>query len=300
MFNGEWTLTYPGCALSMGGNNGTGLPQPIYHFEAPDLGDINWNVEDAETPRQDGLSFGTDYHTGRVITFSLAIQAASEALALAQLALLAKAWRGDGIRLLPGAVAELATENNGRQRMIWGRPRRFGPPVNSSLKSAGLIFVPCDFQCAGQQFYALTEDTITVPFIPPPSGGFTFPITFPLSTVGPAVTAGGITVGGEDPAWPIITINGPITNPVAAAGGLWTLGLTMTIQAGQSVTIDTRPWKQTVTRQDGASFAGKLTRESRIDKAFLPPGPHSVSLGGVDGTGTSSMNFNWRNTYAGI
>jgi hypothetical protein len=299
MLNGEWVLSYPGTTLSMGGNNGLGEPQPIYHHEAPDLGDINWATEDAELPRQDGTSFGSDYFTGRVITFSLAIQAASEALALTQLAALTKAWRGDAIRTVAGAVAELTTQNDSRQRMIWGRPRRFGPPVETARKM-GLLFIPCDFQAAGQRFYALTEDTVTIPFIPPPGAGFVLPATMPYSTVGVSTNWGAIDVGGEEPAWPVIKINGPITNPVAAVVGQWTLSLLMSISAGQSVTIDCRPWKQTVTRQDGASFAGKLTKDSRIDKTALPPGPYSVSLGGIDGTGTSTMNFNWRKTYAGL
>jgi hypothetical protein len=301
LLEGEWRLIYPsGVNFSIGGNDGTGLPRPVYHHASPDLGDVNWNVEDAEPPRRDGTSFGSDYFTGRVITFSLAIQSASEAAALTELASLAKAWRGDGIRQTAGATATLATRNAGRERLIYGRPRRFGPPDQAGRK-AGLIFVDCDFQCAGQQFYALAEDGVTIPFIPPPGAGFVVPFTVPLSTVGVSTNWGAITVDGEDPVSPIIKINGPITNPIVAVVGQWSLQLLMSISAGQSVIIDTRPWRQSVIRLgDGASFAGKLTKESRIDRASLAPGDYNISLGGLDGTGTSTMNFNWRKTYASI
>jgi hypothetical protein len=316
MIDGEWQLDYVGTTLKWGMGSTTDQ-YSIYNTTYPDLGDTSITEEDSERPRKDGVAFGTDYFGGRTITFGLGVAAPTELLALQAQSAIIKAWHADEIRSSPGAVATLTTQNAGRQRLTYGRPRRMAT-VHSIKRKSGIVELQCDFKCADHLFYDVGDQAITVPFVPTPTTGFTVPFSVPWSTAG-ASTVNWTTmiVNSEKPVWPVITIKGPIINPVvkiAPQGGgplllplsssqlasSWALKLNMTIGAGGEVTIDTRPWRQSVTRSDGASFAGYLSRDSRIDQASIYPGTYSIILGGIDPTGTSKLTIRWRNAYASI
>lgn len=302
MLRGEWRLDYSGTSFSFGGwdpvANPFRLPTAIGLRSAPSMGDVTLTTDDADRPRTDGQLFGADVRGGRTVGFSLALRGSSEAATLALLATASAAWRADSIRWTPGAYATLTTNSDGRLRTLFGRPRRFAP--NDDNRKTGLVTVECDFQAMDDRFYADAETGISVPFIAPPSSGVVAPVTTPVTTTPQASTPGGIVIGGDLETCPVITINGPILNPTVAAVNRWSLQLMMQIVAGQSVTIDTRPWVRAVTSSSGASFAGALTRTSRLDRAVLSPGAYAVSLSGVDNTGLSSMQFAWRDSYSSL
>jgi hypothetical protein len=217
---------------------------------------------------------------------------------LALASTVATAWRGDTIRRVPGAYASLATENAGRQRMLFGRPRRF--VLNDDFRKQGLVTIECDFQTMDDRFYAHDDTGISLALVNTPTTGIVFPATAPITTTATTETPGSIVVGGELPVWPVVSIRGPITNPVVTVAGQWSLSLAMTIIAGATITIDTRPWVRSVTSNAGSSWAGYLTRQSRMDRSSLNPGAYAVTLAGVDNTGLSSTQFSWRHAYAGL
>jgi len=303
MLDGEWLLEYPGTAFSIGGwdpvANPFRLPNQIGLRGAPTVGDVNLATDDTDNPREDGQSFGADYRGGRAVTFSIACRGSSEQEALELAAGVATAWRGDTIRWTPGAYATLSTRNAGRERLLYGRPRRFVP--NDDTRKTGLVTIECDFQAMDDRFYDREDTGISLGFVAPYSGaGLSSPLVSPLTSTPSNSSPGAIVVGGDLPVWPVISITGPITNPVVAVSGLYTLALQMTIIQGATVTIDTRPGRRSVTNRSGASFRGRLTRDSRLDRAALSPGAYTVSLSGIDNTGLSSMQFAWRHAYSAL
>jgi hypothetical protein len=302
MLDGEWLLEFPGTSLSMGGwdpvTNPFRVPRNIYHRSAPVVGAVAIATDDNDRPRMDGQNFGSDFRGGRPITFDLGVRGSSEAEALTLAETVARAWRGDGVRGVPGRYATLSTRNAGRERLVYGRPRRF--EQNDTDRKTGLVVIQCDFQTVDDLFYDRTDTGTSLGFVSPPSGGLMSPLVSPLTTTANSSTPGAIVIGGVLPVWPVITINGPIINPTVTVVNEWSLQLLTTILVGQSITIDTRPMARTVTRTDGASFAGALTRTSRMDQTSLPPGSYAIGLAGIDNTGLSSVQFAWRNTYASL
>ena len=108
-------------------------------------------------------------------------------------------------------------------------------------------------------------------------------------------------MGGTAPAPFVEVIHGPITNPWIAGPG-WRFDFLTTLAYDQTLTVDTRPWAQTVLRNDGASLAGTLTRASTAlsDARLLPGGGAWLTFGGIDGTGTATCSVSWRPTYRSL
>lgn len=288
--DGQWQLVYGSTAYTFGS-------LPVVNRTAPDLGDVPVTVDDQANPREDGIALGVDLFGGRTITFDLNLLGDTEAEVRAMLTALRLAWRADQVRKTPGAVAELHTSTVGRERVVYGRPRRFYP--DDSLAPKGLIRAAATFACVDDCWYDPAETAVVVGLVPPPSGGLVAPLVAPLTVTPETVSPGSATVAGDLPAWPIVTFYGPVLNPVCQITNLWTLGLAASIPAGDSVTVDTRPWVRTVLTQAGGSLAGALTSDSVwLKHAAIPPGSYEVALRGTDNTGTASMRLAWHHTYA--
>lgn len=124
--------------------------------------------------------------------------------------------------------------------------------------------------------------------------GFGFPLAWPQQLTGSGKKASAVTNAGDLDTWPVFVFEGPISNPtVAYVGTDKRLKLTMSIPAGQSVTVDTRPWVRTALRGGIASVAGKLSG-SRMAEMALPPGSTVVAFRGQDTTGLSRCRIFWR------
>jgi hypothetical protein len=278
-----------------------------------DFGDPELTVGDLPRPRADGMMFGRDYRGGRLVTFELTVLTAYTAPAVAalpelggygtvatldELALLNRAWSGGLVRTTPGAVSRLRYRLGGRQRVLYGRPRKFA--ATSGWATLGRVPVSATFQAIDHRFYDDVERTAVVPYIPPPAGGLTFPIEFPWSTITVGYSPGVIAVAGTEPSWLVIVIYGPIVNPaVTWVGGDWTLGLNLSLLDSQFVVIDPRPWSRGVRLDGVTNVAGALTPTSpRLSELELPFGTHEIVLSGQDDTGLSSMTLAWRHAYS--
>lgn len=124
--------------------------------------------------------------------------------------------------------------------------------------------------------------------------GLAVPATIPFQLTGNSKKADSVTNAGDMETWPVITFEGPLTNPsVEYVGTGKKLRLTMAIAAGETVTIDTHPWKRTALRDGIYSVAGKLTG-TRMAEMALPPGSTIVAFRGQDPTGTSRCRIFWR------
>lgn len=284
----DWRLTYGTTDFKFG----TIDSKYVFPQDGPpDVSNLTIDDEDADRPRGDGILFGTDFLGGTTITFSIDVNGADEAESLRLLQDLAHAWRADEVRSNPGAVAMLTSHTG---RVTFGRPRKFQHKLD--LTPFGLTAVDCTFDTADSLWYS-APNFETVKLVPDLGGGLKDPLKAPLTTSKGTDRSQSIVVGGVAPVWPTITIDGPITNPVVEVVGVFSLGFNISLAADQSLTIDTRPWARTITR-DGAGIAGSLDpNRNRLSEASIPPGTYELSLRGISPSGTPQAQITWRDAY---
>lgn len=293
LVDGDWRLVYPGTDIVLSDK------RPFMLTGPPELGDVELTIQDTAHPGADGILFGRDTRGGRTIALALGVNEDDEAAALTAHNRLLAAWRADAIRSTPGEVAALYVRRAGRERVVYGRPRRFASALHP-LPDQGYSAADVDFTCGDDVWYEAAATSITLALVPPPSGGIAPPITPPFSTVPASVRPGLVSTGGLVDTWPVLTFTGPVLSPKVQLTGLWTISLDgVSIASDQSVTIDTRPWVRTVLRNDGANYAGALGRHSaKLSAARIPPGVDTeVIFTGTDATGTSRMTIAWQNAW---
>lgn len=291
MRDGEWTLAYGSESFTFG------LPDSeATLLEAPDLGDVALVTGDVPRARADGVGVGVDFRAGRTVTFDLGIFRRTEAEALEVYERLSRAWRADKVRKTPGAVATLTARRAGRERVLFGRPRRFAEDLD--LVAEGVIRVLVDFAATDDVFYASTPTSATVALVPPLSGGLAAPLASPLTSTSDSDRSVSIAVAGSLPAWPVIEISGPITSPEIEVVGAWRMAFSTTLAEGQTLRVDTVA--RTITR-DGAPVPGVITRTSvRLGDASIPPGAYEVAFRGLSEPGTAFARLSWRSAFPSL
>src|SRR5690606_26893370 len=250
MHEAEWRLVYPGVDLTFGGFTEYPIVAP------PDLGESSPETQDNPYPYADGTQVGRDYRPGRTIAFEIGVNRFSNTEGLDAHGSLARAWRGDSIRKNPGAVATLHAMHGGRERVVFGRPRRYAPVLMDN--ESGYSGVTCDFQCSDDLWYDAAETNVSIGLYAPTSGGITAPITGPITRSGAVRVAGGLQAGGLVDGWRVVAIEGAPETPGVELVGLWSREVTTALAFGQCGAIDTRPGARSVVRRDGASVGGKL------------------------------------------
>ncbi|MEU7228939.1 hypothetical protein [Streptomyces chrestomyceticus] len=310
---GEWNLSYFSDGLNGGGDltfgswrSGLYLLKESFEIKYGDQ-----DVDDARLPREDGLRFGEDFTGGSTITFELGVDTVDQAAAgiarhganLAAVSALKAAWDAASLRGNPGEAAVLRTVQGGRARRFYGRPRK-GDTSDTKLSRQGYTPTILTYATADGVAYDDVEKTERVGMVPADHHGLVGPLRSPLTMTGEGATKtpGKLWVGGDRPAWPIITFFGPISRPRCEVAGKWTAGLDLVLRAGERVAIDTRPFgrtARTVLRNGSASVAGALTRGTpRLKDLKLPVGRQSVKLRGGDPTASAYMVISWRDAYS--
>jgi hypothetical protein len=275
-----------------------GIGQAIT-VEEFDPGSFDLRTQDADNPVGDGKLFGRDWFGPPTWTFGLSVDASDDASALATLSSLAKVWRGDGVRGTPGSVLPLTYQLAGRQRRVYGRPRKWAaPPTNRMLQ--GYIPVTCDFALADTGIYDETQFSQIVSIVPATPGGFVTPLVAPISTLTGGQRSGFVTVTGDLPTWPTIQIRGPIVNPWVGVQGGWRLDFTTNVGANELIQVDPRPWVMSVTRTGGGSAAGTMSPKTRLSDIQIPTGTTEILFGGTDSTGTARCTVYWRPAWASL
>ncbi|MFB6525257.1 hypothetical protein [Streptomyces sp. NPDC056399] len=306
---GEWTLSYGGNGIMPGATLTFGSFRSGYYLlDEVDIAYGDIDAGDVPMPRQDGVRFGLDYRPGATLTFEIGVDAVDRAstrlgrhgAVLDCVSLLAQAWDAEAVRSRFATPAVLSTTQGGRSRRFFGRPRKFAPAV-SRLTRQGYTPVVASFVSVDGIAYDDVEQVARVDLNPAPHRGLAGPLTTPLTMTGTASSRapGEIVLGGNRPTWPVITIRGPISQPVVEVIGRWKLGLNLALGAGEYVVIDPRPWARTALRNGGASVAGAITRGSPLmPQMRLPPGRLDIVLRGGDATGTAHMTVAWRNAFS--
>lgn len=291
MRDAEWRLRYPGTDFTFGTRE-----TPTFNRTTPDLGDIDIRIADVDRPRGDGVSFGMDYRGGRTISFDLGVRAQTELAARDEAARLITAWRADRVRLKPGSVAELTARYAGRERVVYGRPRRLAPDYSDVAVNC-FVGVTADFACVDDLFYDPEWEEARMTTSPQLGGGLLAPLAAPLSTTLNSDRSAGITVATDLPAWPVIEIHGPITNPGVEIVGVFKVEVQAQLVTGDVAVIDTRPWVRSAKLNNWGSLGGAV-RGTRLSQVRIPAGNHEVVLRGLDPSGTASAVVRWQRAYS--
>jgi len=119
----------------------------------------------------------------------------------------------------------------------------------------------------------------------------------PLVARGYTTAANTFTVGGESATWPVVTIQGPILNPSVEVPGRFRFTSAASLKYDETLTIDTRPGRQTVLR-NGNEIAALTRTSTLLPDASLPPGKYTLILSGSSSTGAPTARATWRSAYS--
>jgi len=258
----------------------------------------------------DGSQFGVEYYGSINWTITGAVHSGTASTpglpsdAWDSWAALYRAWVDYPGRTTPRAVRPLGVKRPGREEMIvYGRPRRIDPDTSTSY--VGHIAYTAQFKQSDPKFYSSTSSSINLQIIAATPGGLILNVdqdalVVPLTTSAGTPRTGVVTNSGDANTSPVITIAGPVTNPLVVlmqnGSPLWTVRLLTSIAAGVQVIVDTRLWQRTITTADGANFAGYY-RGDKLQDVVIPPGTSEFQYTGIDGTGTSTCSIEYRNAW---
>lgn len=267
-----------------------------------DPGENSWITQDQQNTRRGITAFGRDVLGAKTWTWTSHTDQADVASAMAVLEDFSAAWSPIDLAMQPGKQTAIRYRMAGRDRRVFGRPRRFAAPP-SNLILGGLVSITHDFQTVDPYTYDDLESSVSIGYSSSADGGgFLLPATLPISTLPSEGTGSGqISVGGNARTYPVIRFNGPWTNPVMTTDA-WTLAWTGSIPDGDWVEIDCRPWNLSVKRRSGASVTSGLNvRTTYLEDLWFAPGSRpQIILDGSASSGSASALIRWRNAWTSI
>ncbi|GHE80139.1 hypothetical protein GCM10014715_39390 [Streptomyces spiralis] len=282
---------------------GTGTLLPV--GDVTGVGAPDRRTADVDNPTDDGGFPGLDLFGIRTLSIEAGIRTpADPGQALDLLAQLQQITGTDSIRKTAGALATLRVKMPGRDtKCLFGRWRRV-EPVSMSQAVYGWIPLTLEFAVTDPRWHGDQLQGLMLPLdISDDSQGFTAPVVAPITTgvSNPAERPGWITNEGDQPAWPTVRFDGPVTNPkvwIVETGRY--LQLQTSLAAGERIDIDTRPGTRWVLRNGSGNAAPALTSGSRMDLFQIPPGTSEVRWTATDYTNTCRLTVSWRDAYTAL
>lgn len=103
---------------------------------------------------------------------------------------------------------------------------------------------------------------------------------------------------GDVKTWPEWIVSGPGENIVLKnLSTSETLSLDISLETGETITIDTSPYKKTVTKSDGTNLFYTISDDSSL--WALTEGNNSIQIQMANATSDSSIQLSYRNCYWG-
>ncbi|GAA4928730.1 hypothetical protein GCM10023224_05010 [Streptomonospora halophila] len=262
-----------------------------------EIGDADQRDGDTVNPGEGGIQFGRDFRDSRTLTWEIFTDTADAAASRAALAELRAAWDAPLVRLTSRAVVPLRMRQAGTSTVVvYGRPRRL-TDAGMRLRPDGVTDHVATFVTSDRLYYSDTEYALHLNLITEGGSGITWPVTWPITWGAGAARQDVARNLGEAATWPVLRIDGPVSQPALAYVGTdAAVRLDTTLAAGEYVEIDTRPWARTCLRGDGASLDGKL-RGSRMAELALPVGQTTIRFTGTDLTGQASATVRYRHAH---
>lgn len=262
-----------------------------------DMGVPGLRVQDQESEVADITLMGVDYRTPPAWSWQCNTDVTTPHEALDWIEDLAELWDAEDIRATPNAALELMYHIDGRDRVVYGRPRNFTPQPGNTQQGNRLLTM--DFKLVEDTTYDASWQSVTA-FTQAAVQNSTFPAfpwSFPLITTpttnGPTQLA---VIGGRRATWLVAVFTGPVINPVLHIGP-YAWGLAGSIDPGRQVSISGMPWDFGVVDDEGRFLPGMLDPHARLSQLRLPPGQYPVWLTGDNTVSTSRVDVYWRNAY---
>jgi hypothetical protein len=130
------------------------------------------------------------------------------------------------------------------------------------------------------------------------SGGFSSPLTSPLSSPGSANAQLALSTVGSSKAWPIITFLGPMVNPsiLSATLGGRALNFRYALGDGETLVVDTDPRNRSVRLNGSANRYGALVWET---STWFPlvAGANDLRVGAASYSPGASFTVAWRDAW---
>ena len=252
---------------------------------------------DIHNPVFDDTYAGVDMFRAPTWTFTIHVQGKTPADVLARVEQVKKVWRNPAWAKRGGELAELRYTLAGRDRVVYGRPRRFAcdPTVSSRLGGAEIL---ADFQLMDPTIYDHRWRSVRLDMVPALMRGLKEPLSEPLSTGGYSHRQGVMPeVGGSAPTPFLIDITagpgGPITNPWVSINGN-RYEFETQVREGRSLRVDSRTG---TALNHTANALSTMRKRIRLKSVKLPNGQVEVSFGGVNPALDAYATFWWRPAF---
>lgn len=183
------------------------------------------------------------------------------------------------------------TAMDGNTYRLTGEVLDASAPIDLITSSSFVI----DFLANSAVIEAYNASSLNLPLIT--LGGFILPVVLPIVFSQDTSTQVTATNNGDAQAWPILTLNGPLTTPrVTNITTGQAMALTLSIGAGQSVVIDML--NKTIVQ-------GGITNQMQYkssDSVFWPlqTGTQLIQLSSGNSADTGNGVLTWRNAFTGV
>ena len=279
----DWEMEYNGVAV--GGDNPILASRVTGLLDLPDI-----SSGDQGRLRRHGLHPGDDFLMGRSVTIAFEIHGDTQGdfdTALSSLLTMTKPGEDEAQLFfqVPGVAG-------GDKAFLWCRPRKRKVTIDREYYY-NLAKVIVQFDATDPRLYLATTATGATA-VAAASGGFAFPLSFPLA-FGAAGEPGTIaaTNTGTFAAGAIFRIDGPITNPrIENTTHDKTIEVDITLSASEHLILDTEAG--TVLLNGTASRYSSLASTS--EWFDIEPGANLITFRGSSATG-ATMSMSWGHAF---
>lgn len=260
-----------------------------------ETGEMDVRDQDTPHPAGDGVWFGRDFLSPPTWQFTLGVRDHSGVDVMPVLWRLAEAWRGDKVRKTPGAVSTLKYCLNGRERVVFGRPRRFAVEGDDAWQRDWKI-VTCEFVLSDPRSFSGDERSLRLELGTVQStDGLTFPADFDWVFAATTVERAGSVVVDSSVGSPFrVHIAGPAAG-TARDFRVWSDGwrfeFPTTLGPFGNITVDTLTGTAI---RNGQVFGAASARTDW--RAELAPGPQDVRFTADDPSGSVTATIYWRDS----
>jgi len=155
--------------------------------------------------------------------------------------------------------------------------------------SAGPIECAVQWRCADPRRYSLTQELVSVG-LASSVGGLAYPLTYPLTY---GTSQGGtraVTQRGSSTAPLLVTLRGPLINPVLSCSAGWVLIFRLTLAAGETLVVDTSAGTALLNGTADRLYTVDAL-SSPLERCVLPPGTWSMNLSAPSGSGSADVAY---------
>lgn len=196
----DWQISVGGVVM------GPGTPYLIHDYQG--LGVTDMRTSDTARPQDDGDYYGLDLRSSRTLSIPITVTGTDSSNAMANVQTLLRAWWLRSTETTRPLNFKLPGQS---EMQISGRPRR--APLDMTGLKTRIVPITLEYYSADARIYAALAKSASCQ-APTASGGRAYPRIYP-QTFGGTGSTNSVTVtnAGTFTAKPVITIQGPATNP---------------------------------------------------------------------------------------